>query len=202
MYIGQWHFSPLQSRHLGTSHSSPCHHQLSHCIFLNLINVENLFLSKVILVFEKARNRREPNLGSRGAEPRGWFTVSPKNSAQDMMHEWVLLWWSCQSPVVHSCSLPYHPNSSHRGVLKLNVPVQNLISICCSTYSFRMQWHTVHTLTQWHLLPHWLAQWSHHCLHMCISVHSSWLPGTSITQKPFSVYEQWLDFVWTDLVFV
>ena len=38
LYIGQWCLSPLQSRHLGTSHSSPSHHQLPHNIFLNLIN--------------------------------------------------------------------------------------------------------------------------------------------------------------------
>ena len=35
---GQWHLSPLPRRHLGTSHSSPSHHQLSCRIFLNLIN--------------------------------------------------------------------------------------------------------------------------------------------------------------------
>ena len=38
LYIGQWCHSPLQSRHLGTSHSSPNCHQLPHCIFLNLID--------------------------------------------------------------------------------------------------------------------------------------------------------------------
>ena len=38
LYIGQWHFSPLQSKHLGTLHSSPTHHQLPHSIFLNLID--------------------------------------------------------------------------------------------------------------------------------------------------------------------
>ena len=25
--------------------------------------------------------------------------------------------------------------------------------------------------------PHWLVQWSHHCSHMRIQVHSPWLPG-------------------------
>ena len=25
--------------------------------------------------------------------------------------------------------------------------------------------------------PHWLVEWSHHCSHMCIPVHSPWLPG-------------------------
>ena len=26
--------------------------------------------------------------------------------------------------------------------------------------------------------PHWLMQWSRHCSHMCIPVHSPWLPGS------------------------
>ena len=38
LYTGQWHLSPLQGRHLGTSHSSPDCHQLPHRIFLNLID--------------------------------------------------------------------------------------------------------------------------------------------------------------------
>ena len=36
--IRQWCLSPLQSRHLGTSHSSPICHQLPHPSFLNLID--------------------------------------------------------------------------------------------------------------------------------------------------------------------
>ena len=38
LYGGQWHLSPIQSGHLGTLHSSPNCHQLSHHIFLNLIS--------------------------------------------------------------------------------------------------------------------------------------------------------------------
>ena len=38
LYIGQWGLSPLQSRHIGTSHSSPKCHKLPHHIFLNLID--------------------------------------------------------------------------------------------------------------------------------------------------------------------
>ena len=38
LYIRQWFLSPLQSRHRGTSHSSPSHHQLPCRIFLNLID--------------------------------------------------------------------------------------------------------------------------------------------------------------------
>ena len=32
----------------------------------------------------------------------------------------VLLWWSCQSPVVHSCSFLNHLNSFHGGMFKFN----------------------------------------------------------------------------------
>ena len=67
--IGQWCLSPLQCRHLGTSYSSPNHHQLPCCIFLNLINyLKSLSLSEVILLLVKPRSCRAPNLGCRGAE--------------------------------------------------------------------------------------------------------------------------------------
>ena len=46
-------------------------------------------LSKVILVLEKARSHRAPNLGYRGAESPGWFDVLPKNFAQAVMHEFL-----------------------------------------------------------------------------------------------------------------
>ena len=45
-------------------------------------------LSKVILVLGKVRSHRAPYLGCRGTESPGWFDVSPKNSSQEMMHEW------------------------------------------------------------------------------------------------------------------
>ena len=38
LYIGQWYLHPLQSKHLGTSYSSPNCHQLPSHIFLNLID--------------------------------------------------------------------------------------------------------------------------------------------------------------------
>ena len=88
LYTGQWCFSPLQCRHLGTSHSSPNHYQLPYLIFLNLIDGLNLFLLKVILVLEKARSHRAPNLGCRRVESPGWFGILLKIFAWDVMHEW------------------------------------------------------------------------------------------------------------------
>ena len=88
LYLEQWCLSPLQSRHLGTSHNPPNGHQLPHCIFLNLINSEISSLSKVILVLGKVRSHRLPNLGCRRTESPEWFDVLPKNYARDMMPEW------------------------------------------------------------------------------------------------------------------
>ena len=104
LYTGQWCLSPLQSRHLGTSHTSP---SVSSTIQNTLQNPSlespsaalSYFLeyhqwseissfSKVI-VLGKARNCRAPHLGCRWAKSPGWFDVSPKNSARDMMCEWV-----------------------------------------------------------------------------------------------------------------
>ena len=84
VYIGQWCLSPLQSRNLGTSHSSP---SISSTVQNTLQNPllespsaalsyfpeshqqsEISSLSKVILVLGKARSHRVPNLGCKGAE--------------------------------------------------------------------------------------------------------------------------------------
>ena len=67
---GQCWLSPLQSRHLGTSPSSPNCNQLPHRIFLNLINSLKS-LSEVILVLGKGRSHRARNLGWSGAESLG-----------------------------------------------------------------------------------------------------------------------------------
>ena len=61
-------------------------------------------LSKVILVLGKARSLRMPNLGCRGTESPGWFDVSPKLCMRHDAWAGALLWWSCQSPVTHSCA--------------------------------------------------------------------------------------------------
>ena len=57
-------------------------------------------LSRVILVLGKARCCRVPILGC-----RGWYDIFPKNCTRHDAWVDMLLWWSCQSPVAHSCSL-------------------------------------------------------------------------------------------------
>ena len=78
LYIGQWHFSPLQSRYLGTSQFSqspsaallyfPESHRWS----------EISSLSKVTLAFGKARSCRSPNLVCRVAESPGDLMICQK----------------------------------------------------------------------------------------------------------------------------
>ena len=90
LYRGQWHLSPLQSRHLGASHSFPNCRQLPHPSYIpeSHQRSEISSLSKVILVWGKGRSHRAPNLGCTGAESPGWFDVLPKISAPDVMNEW------------------------------------------------------------------------------------------------------------------
>ena len=113
-------------------------------------------------------------MGCSGAKSPGWFDVSPKKFCM-RPDEWagVLLWWSCQSPFAHSCCLLNCANSFHGGMLKLNTKfdadslVYLLSHFECDTCS----------LNGIYCPCHWLVQWSHHCSHMCIPVHSPWLPG-------------------------
>ena len=55
-----------------------------------------------------------------------------------------LSWWSCQSPLAHSCSLLNHLNTFYRGMLKLNA--KNWCRfVALLAQSFWMQWpHSTH----------------------------------------------------------
>ena len=130
MYRGQWHPTPLQSRHLGTSLSSPNH---PHGSFLNLIDGLNISsFSKVILVLGKVRSHRVPNLGCSKAESPGVLMFHQKLCRRCDTWVCALSWWSCQSAVAHSCGLQNHSNSFHGGMSKFNA---NLMQICCSMCS-------------------------------------------------------------------
>ena len=59
---------------------------------------------------------------------------------------------SCQSLVAHSCGLLSHLNSFHGGIFKLNAKL-DADSLLYSLSHFECDGHTVHMLTQQHLLP-------------------------------------------------
>ena len=134
MYIGQWRLSPLLSRYLGTSRSSPNHHQAALMYFPESHQWSEISsFSKVILVFGKARSFRAPYLGCRGAESPGWFDVSPKNSASDVMHERA----HCRDEDANH----QLPTAAAFWIIRI-VSVEecssltwNLLQICCSTRS-------------------------------------------------------------------
>ena len=111
--------------------------------------VRNLF---PILVLGKARSHRTPNLGSRG----GWVTWViwwfAKNCTTCDAWAGTLLWWSCQSPVVHSCSLLNYLNTFHGEMFKLNAKL-DANSLLYLLRHFESNSHTAHMLTQQCLLP-------------------------------------------------
>ena len=171
MYRGQWHPTPLQSRHLGTSLSSPNH---PHGSFLNLIDGLNISsFSKVILVLGKVRSHRVPNLGCSKAESPGDLMFHQKLCRRCDTWAGSLSWQSCQSPLAHRCGLLNHPNSFCRGMFKLTTKFDAdlLISHC------ECEGHTVHVLTQWRLPLSMTVQWSCRYSHTRIPVCSPWLPG-------------------------
>ena len=147
LYIGQWCLSPLQSRHLGTSHSSPSrHHQLAAPSYFPESHWQSEIspLSRVILVLKKGRSRRPPNLGCRGTESFGWLDVLPKNS--EVWCKSGCSWGSCPSPVAHSCGLLNHLNSFRGGMFKLNAEFDR-VSLLYLFSRFECDSHTAHMLT-------------------------------------------------------
>ena len=118
-----------------------------------------------------------PNLGCRGAESPGWFDVSPKNSAWDVMHEWACC---CDEAANHQ--LPIAEAFwiilivSKEEYLSL---MQNLMQIYCSAHPVILNvMATQHTCSLNDTYrPRWLVQWRRHCSRRCIPVHSPWLPG-------------------------
>ena len=137
--------------------------------------VWNLFLSKVILVLGKARCHRVTNMGCSGAESPGWFDVSPKNSARDVMHERARCHdeaASHQLPTAAAFCIIWVVSVEECSSL-----MQNVMQIHCSTRSvilnavatqYTCSLNSVYCL-------HWLVQWSHHFSCMHIPVHSPWL---------------------------
>ena len=53
------------------------------------------------------------------------------------------------------------------------------MQVCCSTHSVILNvMATQYTCSLNGIYcPHWVVQWSHHCSHLHILVHSPWLPG-------------------------
>ena len=153
LYTGQWYLSPLRSRHLGTSHSSPNRHQLPCRIFLNIINsLKSLPFQKWFCFGEKP-------------EVTGyqiWAVAGMSHLGDLLFHQKTLHETRCMSghvvmvqlPITscHSCGLLNHLNSLHRGMFKLNAKF-DADSLLYLFSHFECDSHTVHMLSQWCLPP-------------------------------------------------
>ena len=137
--------------------------------------VWNHFLFKGDFSFGKSQ--RVPNLGRRGPSHLGDLMLHQKNCTSCEVWADTLSWWSCQWPVIHSCSLLTYPNSVCRGIFQLNAKF-NADSLLYLLKSFWMQQlHSTCALNGIYC-PHWLVQWGCHCSHMNIQ-STLWLPGYS-----------------------
>ena len=171
LYTGQWCLSPLQSRHLGTPQFSQSPSAARSYFPESHWQSKISSLSKVIFILGKTRSRRTPNLGCSGAESAGWFDVSPKNSAQDVMHEQVCCCDEAanhQLPIAAAFWIIWIASVEECSSL-----AQNWMQIPCSSCSVILNM----TATQYTCSLHWLVQWSRHYSRMHIPVHSPWLPG-------------------------
>ena len=133
-------------------------------------------LSKVILVFGKARSCRALNLGCRGAESPGWFDVSQENCtrcdawvgrphAEAAHHQLPIAagFWIICTVFLEECSSL----------------TQNLMQFHCSSHSVILNETATQSKYPLHgvYLPPRLVQWSGHCSHMHIPAPSPGLPG-------------------------
>ena len=130
-------------------------------------------LSTVILVLGKAREIAGHQIWAvEEAKSPGWFDVSPNNSA------WAgaLSWWSCQSQLLISSAFWIIQIVS---VEECSSLTQNLMQICCCTHSVILNVVVIQYTCSYNGVYHWPGpvQWSCHCSHMHIPVHSPWLPG-------------------------
>ena len=148
LYIGQWHLSPLQSKHLWTSHSFPNLHHLSSQIFLNLTDsLKSLLLQRWFYFWEK------PEVTGCQIWAVGvWVTwvIRCFTRKPCVSHDaWVgaLLWWSRQSSVAQSCSFLNHANSFHGGMFEVHIKF-DADSLLYLLSHFECDDHTVRMLTQ------------------------------------------------------
>ena len=133
-------------------------------------------LSKVILVWGKARSPRAPNLGCRGLSHLGGLMFWKKTLHQMWhMSRGTLLWRNCQSPAAHSCGLLDHQKSFRGGMFKLKAKLDADLLLYSVILNVMATQYTCSLSSIYH--PHCLVQWSRQCSRMRIPVHSPWLPG-------------------------
>ena len=185
LYTGQRRLGPLQHWDLTqfsqSPSAAPSYFPESQWWF------EILSLWKGILVLGKARSCRVQNLGFRGLSHLGDLMFLQNTLHETLMHETVG-WAHC---CVEAAS-PQLPISVAFWISWIVSPkecsslMQTLMQIHCSAHSVILNVTTTqYTCSLGGICcPHWLVQWSPHCSHVHIPVHSPWLPGyINVTQN-------------------
>ena len=144
-------------------------------------------LSKVILLLGKAKSCRAPNLGCRRAESPGWFDVSPKVSARDVMHERVHCCDEAandQLPIVVAFWIIWIVSVEECSSLMQNLS-RFVALLAQSFWMWRPHSYTCSLKGVYH--PHWL-QWSCPC--SCIAFQFTLLrcQVTSMSHKLFLLH--------------
>ena len=124
--------------------------------------VWNLFSFKGAFSFGKSQTSQDVKSGLLG----GWVTWVIWSFAKKLCMRcdaWagILLWWSCQSPVAHSCSLLNPVNSFYGGMLTLNAKLDADSLLYLLSHLNAMATQCTCSLNSTYQ-PHWLIQWSHH----------------------------------------
>ena len=175
LYIGQWCFSLLQSRCLGTSHGSPNCHQLPPSCFSASHRWSEIYsLSKVILVLEKPEVTRHQIRVIGGLSHPGELMFC-QITAWDVMYE--------QAHCPNESANHQLPIAAAFWIIRIvsreefSSLMQNLMQIHYPTCSVILNAtpHSTHAHSMASTAP--TEDWSHHCSHMRIPVHSPWLPG-------------------------
>ena len=141
--------------------------------------VGNLFPFKGNFSFRESQESQDTKYGLQW----GWVTwviwrFTKKLCMKRDAWAGVWLWWSHQSPVAHSCGLLNYPNSFHRGMFKLKAKLDADLLLYSLSHDAVNASATQYTCSLNGIyFPHRQVQWSCHCSHMCIPVHSPWLPG-------------------------
>ena len=153
LYIGQWRLSPLQSRHLGTLHSSLNHHQLPCCIFLSLINsLKSLPFQGWFQFWEKPEVAGCQIWAVAGLSHLGDLMFHQKNSAWDLMNEQVCCCDEAanhQLPIAAAFWIIWIVSAEECSSLMQNLIADLLLYLLSH---FECVSHTVH-MTQWRLPP-------------------------------------------------
>ena len=153
LYMGKWHLIPLQSRHLGTSHSSPIHHQLPCDIFLNLTNgLKSLPFQRWFYFWEKTEVARCQICAVAGLSHLADLMFLQR-TLHSVLHECMCCdkAASPQLPIAAAFWLMGRVSTEECSGLTQNL-MQTHWSSCWVILNV-MATHYIHILTQWHLHP-------------------------------------------------